>query len=421
MSARQRLMKRPSIHDTKFPRAMEELRQHKVPEPRGHPRAPKPPATQLINRSARAATPPRPIYEPLSPERQYGAPSRGSEYEPRHRRAPNPPATQLVNQEGQAITPLQVSENKPQQHPTSNPPATQIINRASPRKRKQPADEPPTQRVTRLQAKKSQERLCEQREASKTGSIAPQSAQPTDQTSSPRKKLKMSPAQRPPVRSKVPTNQATQAVTRSPRKNNPKAPVGPSENTFIEPTQLVKTSPKKTKIASSPSKKLVSSPIKKATLSPTKKAVTKPGVLPATSPTKRKQLIMILPNRPADTQVDHSDSGDDMQISAADRVKMSPRRAAQASSSKVSPKPGGARIWKPNATAATGSSGYDERPQAPEDNTHSASRSMSPEKPSVLARKVLTIPSTMSRSRGVIPDISNYNDFKKLQAQGDLP
>jgi hypothetical protein len=420
MSARQRLMKRPSIHDTKFPKAMEELRQHKVSEPQGHHRAPKPPATQLINRSARAATPPRPIYEPLSPERQHGAPSRGSEHEPRHRRAPNPPATQSVNQEGQAIAPLQDSEDQPPQRRTPNPPATQIVNRASPRKRKQPADEPPTQRVTRLQAKKSQERLCEQREASKTGSIAFQSAQPTDQTSSPRKKLKMSPAQRPPVRSKVPTNQATQAVTRSPGKKNPKAPVGPSENTFIEPTQLAKTSPKKTKIASSPSKKPVSSPIKKATGSPTKKAVTKPGVLPAPSPTKRKQLIMILPNRPADTQVDHSDSKN-MQISAADRVKMSPRRAAQTSPSKVIPKPGGARIWKPNATAATGSSGYDGRAPVPEDNIRSASRTMSPEKPAVLARKVPTIRSTMTRNRRVIPDISNYNDFKRLQAQGDLP
>jgi hypothetical protein len=91
-----------------------------------------------------------------------------------------------------------------------------------------------------------------------------------------------------------------------------------------------------------------------------------------------------------------------MQISAADRVKMSPRRAVQASPSKVISNPVSARTRKPNATAVTGSSGYDERAQAPEDNIHASSRTMSPEKPAMLARKVPTI-------------------RKRLQAQGDLP
>jgi hypothetical protein len=438
MSARQRLMRRPSIHNTMFSGVMEETRQHRVSEPRGQHRAPKPPATELINRSARVTTPQRPVWEPLSPEKQLGAPPQRIGYESHYHRDTNPPTAKSFNHERHPIAPSSESEYEPRQRRTPNLPATQVVNRASPKKRKQPYEEPATQRVTRLQAKKSQESLSEQRETSEARSSAFHSAQPTEQTHSPRKKLKPSPIQQQPAQSKVASGQATQVVNRSLRKKKPNTAAGPSENTFIEPTQPATRSPKKAnktnatsssskKATSSPSKKISASPTKKITSSPAKKAIAKPPQPPpTTSSTKQKQLIVILPNRPTDTQIAHSDN-DHMPTSAADRVKMSPRRAAQTSPCKVTPKPVSARAKKPTIAADEGSTGYGGRAITAEDNMRSSSRTVSPEKRAVPMRNDTTTrspsaaSSTMTRNRRVIPDISNYDEFKRLQAQGDLP
>jgi hypothetical protein len=245
-----------------------------------------------------------------------------------------------------------------------------LLNRSSPKKRKQPEDAIPTQRLTRSQAKKRQAMQSEYRDASGGGIItAIQPTQLVDKTSSPRKKLKTTFVQHP-AQSKAASGEAIQAVNRSSRKTQkPNAVARSSKNSFIEPGQLATGSPKKASAAPSPDKKTVPNPARSHPV----------------SPPKQKQLIVVLPNLSAKVHVDNSDS-DLLQISAADRVKMSPRKAAKTSASTVIPKSSSARQKKFQATAAGGPSAYDRRADATEDNLRSSSRTMSPDKSAVSGR-----------------------------------
>ncbi|KAF1942563.1 hypothetical protein EJ02DRAFT_402057 [Clathrospora elynae] len=313
----------------------------------------------------------------------------------------NPPATQLVNQERQhgAPVPAEELEARPRPVHTPKPPAMQLVNRANPRKRKQPDDEPQTQRLTRSQAKKSQERGSEQRGASGPGKIASIGPiQLVDRGPASYKKARITPVQRPARGMNTSGAPAQHATTIPLKTRKPSVVAGSSKNTITkpnQPTQLITASPSKPKRA-------------KAAMAPGKKTVPGPARSKVASPIKQKQLIVVLPNWPTVSPITDDDH-DDLQMSAADRVKTSPRRAANPSPFNVLPKPSSTRKKNVQSNVDVGPSAYD-----------SSSRTVSPDKPATSVRSESTAlppPSmtTISRRRQ-IPDVPDYDTFLRLQA-----
>lgn len=279
ISARQRLLQRPSIHDSMLPRPAEE--QPTLAEDSAtNLRRASPPPTQLVVRGSRCNEPaPAPEPEPQ----------------------PEPESE---------VTPANTSNA-----PTNEAPATQIVERKWPRKRKQPDPEPQTQRQTRSQARRNQAKETEV--PITTGAVAvpePQSAPKIEPISSPRKKLKVTPVD-PPARGKAKSGAKNQTTSRNTKKTQKQRAVeGPGEQESTTHTQQVSTT----------TKKVTAAPKKKANLALPPSTVTNPKV--------HKSLIVKLPCSRKPVHVGMGDIGD-LQPSAAARGRMSPQKVAAGPSS----------------------------------------------------------------------------------------
>jgi hypothetical protein len=310
-SARHRLMQRPSIHDSMLPQMAEEQRHIRPPAPEpSEPGHDAPVATQPLhhNRQSQAA-------------------------------APDP-----------AIVPAPTHEPRPRARVA--PPPTQLVNRSGPRKRKLPEKEPQTQRLTRAQAKKCQEQETEGRKppGADSHTLLPPT-QIVDPNSSSRKKQKTAYVQGSrQINAKSST--ATRIAGRAPADTKRNAAVDLSKNTAIEPTQLVTRSPAKSNIL-------------KATRSPVKKNNTLPVRPNSASAQKQNSLIVILRSPQKATGIDLNERNN-MQITAADRVKMSPRKAAAAPLSRLQavPKLSGAQNTIIRSKPAIGANTTGTRPSS---------------------------------------------------------
>ncbi|KAG9188267.1 hypothetical protein G6011_02190 [Alternaria panax] len=335
-SARRRLMHRPSIHDSMLLQKPEGQIQFRtpiaLPTNVGDSFLP---ATQLL------------------PQRQSRAPALISVREaPSHPRA-SPPPTQLLHHDRTSPAPALAVAPTRKAPPRARvaPPSTQLVNKASPKKRKLPEKEPQTQRLTRAQAKRSQVQEAEEQKPPGAGSptLLP-STQLVEPASSSRKKQKTAHVQESDqvVAKSSTTNQVTY---RAPANSERSAATGPDRKKATEPTQLVTRSSVKSNIP-----KITASPIKKRN---------RPNRPDAASPQKQKSLIVILrsPQKAAGTE--RSESGD-MQTTAADRVKMSPRKAAAAPQPHLNTisRPPSARKAYSRAKPAIGTSGSSKKPNA---------------------------------------------------------
>jgi hypothetical protein len=286
-SARQRLMQRPSIHDSMLSSIAEGQRQVRAPAPRpGEPVYTSPVATQRVQHIRQSREP-----------------------------APNP-------------APVQVSISSRVSRPRARiaPPPTQLINKASPRKRKQPTKEPQTQRLTRAQAKKAREQEAEEQKPHVTGS---DSHLPPTQLVEPafasRKKQKTTHDQGP-DHVEARSSAATRTAGRSPATTKRNAAACSSKNTASEPTQLVTRSPAKSNIP-------------KATTSLVRKRNPVPVRPNAAGEPKQKSLIVVLRSPQKATGVALIEK-DDVETTAAGRVKAPLRKAAAPLSRfKAIPKP----------------------------------------------------------------------------------
>ncbi|RMZ66598.1 5-azacytidine resistance azr1 [Pyrenophora seminiperda CCB06] len=303
ISARRKLFQRPSIHESRLPRLVGEEIQHSLPA-----------------------------------------------YKPCIRPRNSPPAeTQIVDRILQAVAPPLVRESH--NVPTDNLPTTQLVNRAMPRKRKQPEPIPPSQRQTRSQAKKSRDMEVkdEQQQASEGTTIQIQPAQLLGARTSPRKKLKTSTSPGA-TKSKARSNQTTQGASKTRRR--PK-----KENT--NGTSSEKQSVRRTQPATAGLRK--STRAKAAT--PVQTTAPIPAPRRPVSPTKQKRLIVTLsiPHMMAHSDLDGSES---IQVSAADRVKIAHRKAADGKLApfKAKPKPLSARSKNLQAISPAGRGENDREP-----------------------------------------------------------
>ncbi|KAL7771334.1 hypothetical protein CFE70_001277 [Pyrenophora teres f. teres 0-1] len=292
-SARRRLLQRPSIHESKLPRLVEEEIPHESPvqDRRSFPRN-SPAETQIVDRSLQAMAP--------------------------------------LAQEIHAL-------------PTSEPPATQIVNRAISKKRKQPDSAPPTQRQTRSQAKKSRDMEVEDEQEQASETLI-QPTQFVGPKTLPRKKIKTDAA--PAITSsKARPGRATQGATKPrgrPKKET--VDVDSNEKKPVGSTQPVTARPRKSRA--------------KAAISPTKKTAPIPAAQRAVSPPEQRRLMVTLPS-PRKMAASGLDDSENTQISAADRVKISPRKAATTSPFKVTPKPLSTRSKIVQASPSAERGGHD--------------------------------------------------------------
>ena len=239
------------------------------------------------------------------------------------------------------------SVRETQSSSTSKLPATQLVNRAITGKRKQPDPIPQTQRQTRSQAKKSrgEEVKDEQQQTLEGNGIPFQPTQLLGPRTSPRKKLKTERASgttQTKARSRQPTQGTSKLRGRSKKEN---VDAGSSANKLVAPTQPATTSPRRSKRA-------------KAAVSPTKK--TAPVLAPqkAISPMKQKTLIVTLPS-PGKMAVSDLDGSENKQVSAADRAKASPQKAAVTGLPPFKTKSLSARSKKQEASPPASRGGYD--------------------------------------------------------------
>lgn len=287
----------------------------------------------------------------------------------------SPPATQLVNRERRHIAPALDPEREacPQRitkAPSNELPATQLVDRPALKKRKQPDPEPQTQRQTRSQAKRNQAKDVKPQVT--PTSEAAQVIQPApliEPISSPRKKLKITPLE-PPAQKKGGPNTTRQTAHRS-IKRVQKQPI---KTKMAASTQLETATTKSKKIQAT-------APCNKDTLSfPSRPCITRP---------KAQQRLIIklpLPKRPAHLGPRGTENS---QINAADRVKMSPRKAAAGSISpfKILREPVSARNKHPlQHEQGNGTSRQTGKLNAIDDDPGSSSRAVSPEKARPLAR-----------------------------------
>jgi hypothetical protein len=127
------------------------------------------------------------------------------------------------------------------------------------------------------------------------------------------------------------------------------------------------------------------------------------------SPTKKKQLIVVLPNPQTEPQtynVDEEllmDNGNGfLPVNAADRVKMSPRKAANLSPQKVLSISKNYSKKKLHPAVAVGLKDYSESADADEDYLHSPSRTISPSKSAVPGQsKGAVLSSSLTTRRGL--------------------
>jgi hypothetical protein len=340
-SARQRLMQRPSIHDSMLPPVVEEQRQFRTPIPLPNNTGyAVPPATQLLHHDRQSRTPaPVPAREVLS-----------------HTRV-SPPPTQLLHHNNPSTTQAPAPTLKARPRARVAPPPTQLVNKASPRKRKLPEKEPQTQRLTRAQAKRSQAQEAEEQKLPGVGSstIFP-STQLVEPAPSSRKKQKTTHVQES-SQVKAKSGTPTRVTRRELANSKPNAAAGTIKNMATEPTQLVTRSPAKSNIS-------------KSSTSPVKRRNHLPASQDAKSPQEQKSLIVIL-RSPQKAAMIRSNESDDMQTSPADRVKMPPRKAAVAPLSrlKANSKPSSARKTASKPKPAVGMNRSGGRPRMkPEDS-----------------------------------------------------
>jgi hypothetical protein len=297
-------MQRPSIHDSMLMRNSEEQEQlrtpYALPDKPGYDILS---ATQLLPHIQQARSP-API-----PTRE--APS--------HARV-SPPPTQLLRNNRTspvlASVPASVLASTCKARPRARvaPPSTQLVSKAGSRKRKLPEREPQTQRVTRAQAKKSQAQEADEQKPLGAGSSTPfPSVQPAEPALSSRKKRKTAHAQEP-DQIKAEPSTTTRAAHRTPAISERSAAADRGKNTAMEPTQRVTRSPAKSNVP-----KVITSPVKKKDPFPVRSN--------AANPQKQRSLIVVLrsPQKAARTRRSESD---DTESTPADRVKMSPRKAA---------------------------------------------------------------------------------------------
>jgi len=296
-SARQRLMQRPSIHNSMLPHPADEQRQVRTPAPKSSQSVyAAPVATQLVHYS-------RPTY-------------------------PSPPAPVP------APAPVPVPTRKPRPRARVAPPPTQLTDKTITRKRKQPTKEPHTQRLTRAQAKKIQEQDAEERKPHVRGS---ESLLPPTQLVEPalslRKKQKTAHDQGSDnIKARYSTS--IRPTGRAPATAKRNVAANQSRNTAIEPTQLVTRSPAKSNIP-------------KTTTSPTDGRYASPVEfdMSVANEQEPKSLIVILRSPQKATRTERSES-DDTKTTVADRAKKSPRKAdlTPLSRSNAIPKPSSTRI-----------------------------------------------------------------------------
>jgi hypothetical protein len=275
------------------------------------------------------------------------APAPVSTLEAPSRARVSPPPTQLLHHNRTSPAPAPTRKARPRARVA--PPLAQLAKKANPRKRKLPEKEPQTQRLTRAQAKRSQAHEAEEQKLPGAGSTT---LFPPTQLVEPalpsRKKQKTAHVQ---DSDQLTANSstATQVTHRAPTNLKRSVSPGPGKNVAMEPTQLVTRSPAKSKIP-----KAIKSPVKKRTLLPVRPD--------AASPQKQKSLIVILRGPQKATGIERSEN-DDMQRTAADRVKVSPRKAAVAPLSRFKPIPNplSARNTTGRAKPAIGTSGSSKR------------------------------------------------------------
>ena len=162
-----------------------------------------------------------------------------------------------------------------------------------------------------------------------------------------------------------------------------------------------------------------------ATTPRNKDAVPFPSRPCITSPKAQRRLIvkLPLPKRPAHLGPRNIDNS---QVNAADRVKMSPRKAAAGSTSpfKILSKPVSARNKHHQNEQGNGTSRHIGKLNAIEDDPGSSSRTVSPEKARPLARVRSPTASNVStagrRRRRDKSDIKDFDTFKRLQEAGAL-
>ena len=242
-----------------------------------------------------------------------------------------------------APAPVPIPTRKPRPRARVAPPPTQLTGNAITRKRKQPAKEPQTQRLTRAQAKKIQEQDAEERKPHVTSS---ESLLPPTQLVEPalslRKKQKTAHDQ---GLDDIKTRSSTaiRPTGRAPATAKRNAPANQSKNTAIEPTQLVTRSPAKSNIP-----KATTSPAKRRNPSPVRPSAVKEG--------QQKSLVVILRSPQKVTGTGRSES-DDMHTTVAGRAKKSPRKAAAAPLSRLKaiPKPSSSRNTGSRVELAVGS------------------------------------------------------------------
>jgi len=305
-SARQRLMQRPSIHNSILPHPADEQRQVRTPVLRPiQPVNAAPVATQLVHHNR-----------------------------PTHPSAPAPIP---------APAPVPIPTRKPRPRARIAPPPTQLTGNAVTRKRKQPTKEPQTQRLTRAQAKRIQEHEAEERKPHVTGS---ESLLPPTQLVEPalslRKKQKTAHDQ---GSDNIKTRSSTviRPTGRAPATAKRNTAANQSKNAAIEPTQLVARSPAKSNIP-----KATTSPAKRRNPSPVRPSAVKEG--------QQKSLVVILRSPQKATGTERSES-DDMHTTVADRAEKSPRKAAAAPLSRLKaiPKPSSSRNTGSRVELAVGS------------------------------------------------------------------
>ena len=321
-------MQRPSIHDSILPSMKKKQRPLRTPIPLPSNIAYDiPAATQLLPHNRRS---PAPAPAPVS---TLEAPSHARD---------SPPPTQLLHHNRTSLAPAPMRKARPRARVA--PPPTQLVSKANPRKRKLPEKEPQTQRLTRAQAKRSQAQEAEEQKLPGTGNtmLFPPT-QLVEPVLSSRKKQKTAHVQE---SDQVAANSstATQVTHRTPNNLKRSFSPCPGKNIAMEPTQLVTRSPAKSKIP-----KAIKAPVKKRTPLPVRPD--------AASPQKQKSLIVILRSPQKATGFERSEN-DDMQRTAADRVKVSPRKAAVAPLSRFKPipKPLSARNTTGPAKPAIGTS-----------------------------------------------------------------
>ncbi|USP77126.1 uncharacterized protein yc1106_04400 [Curvularia clavata] len=248
ISARRRLLQRPSIHDAKLPRHMDE--ENAQPPPNEEPgpslyhSSPLP--TQLVSR-------------------------KHWHNEPTTAPAPLPTPTPVPVPAPALATQCQTRGRSKANAATSEALPTQLVERGPPGKRKQPESGPPTQRQTRSQAKKNQAKGEDLKVT--TGASAASETQPAQKTepvSPPRKKTKATPAKQRPV-TKIKTIGASQAAGRNTRATqNHCKEEDPSEQ---EPVISAKSAPtnthsRKTKAAASRKRNSTPAPPPPANMNP---------------------------------------------------------------------------------------------------------------------------------------------------------